>query len=327
MWYVGIDIAKEKFDVAVLNEQQEITFGQFKNTLAGYKALQKWLKKKHKKEPAHVVMEATNIYWEEVAEYLCAQGYDVSVVNPAVIKGFAQSMLSRNKTDKQDSKLIALYGQERQPKLWSPPAPHQRQLRALVRHREALKKTRTQQKNRLAMTRDEAVRASLEALIAVLDEQIQNSQDKIAILIEEHEDLRGDGGLLHSIPGIGPETLSLLLAEFYDLRAYKSAASFAADAGVTSSRHESGTSVRRRIKMSRVGKSSVRGGLFQPVRAAMRFNPLVRALAERLAKRGKHYMTIVVACMRKLLHIVFGVIKNQTPFDPDIMSTKNQVLT
>jgi hypothetical protein len=83
----------------------------------------------------------------------------------------------------------------------------------------------------------------------------------------------------------------------------------------------------QRPKISRLGKAVVRGGLFQPVRAAMRFNPLVRDLALRLQQQGKHYLTIVIAFMRKLLHIVFGVIKHQKPFDPLILSTTRPALT
>lgn len=327
MWYIGIDIAKAKFDVAVLEKDDQVSYGQFNNDKTGHQALCKWLKKHHKKQPGHIIMEATNIYWEELATYLHQQGYQVSVVNPAIIKGFAQSKLSRNKTDKQDSWLIACYGQESQPALWQPPLPHQRQLRAFVRHREALKKTRTQQLNRLGVALDDEVKASLQVVIETLNVQIEQIKDKIKALIEVHDDLKGNGQLLESIPGIGSESTALILAEFYDLEKYESAAAVAADAGITPSQHQSGSSVRKRPKMSRMGKATVRGGLFQPVRAAMRFNPLVRELALRLKKQGKHYLTIVVACTRKLLHIVFGVIKHQKPFDPNIMSTNQMVLT
>ena len=175
MNYVGIDLSKEYFDATVLTSSGEESHEQFENKATGFRAFQRWLKQ-HQVSEAHICMEATNIYWEELAEFLYAQGYTVSVVNPARIKGFAMSQLQRNKTDKLDSKVIAGFCQALKPRAWRPPSASQRKLRSLVRHREALVKTRTQQKNRLASCRDEDVRTSLESLIAILDAEIERNE-------------------------------------------------------------------------------------------------------------------------------------------------------
>lgn len=315
MPYLGIDLAKESLDVTLLPQDE---YGHFPNNGSGHKRLLQWLKKRETEmTQLHVVMEATNIYWEELADYLNEQGLQVSVVNPAAVKGFGISQLQRNKTDKADSRVIALFGQQTQPRLWHPPQPHQRKLRALVRHKQALLKSRTQQHNRIASCLDPDVKSSLQAVVTVLEQQLEAIQNKITALVKQHPDLKDKHQLITSIPGIGSNTACAILAEFYDLEQYASAKTVAADAGVTPAKYESGTSVRRRARMSRLGKSAVRAVLFWPAQTAIRWNPIVADLAARLKQRGKPFGVILVAAMRKLLHLIFGVVKNRTPFDPD----------
>jgi transposase len=316
---LGIDIAKATLDVTLLKAGETKEYHQhLANSRSGHRQLIEWLQGQVEDlSQVRAVMEATNIYWEELAESLHEQGLKVSVVNPAAIKGFAQSQIERNKTDKQDSRVIAAFGRQRQPPAWQPPSPQQRKLRALVRHKQALLKTRTQQLNRLASCSDDDVRASLQAVIAVLDHQVADLKTKIAALIEADDQLRTQHQLITSIKGIGADTSSLILAEFYDLERYASAKAVAADAGITPAKHQSGTSVQRKPRMSRIGKATVRAALFWPAQTAIRFNPVVAALADRLRQRGKPFGLILVAAMRKLLHLVFGVVKNNIPFDPN----------
>ena len=123
-----------------------------------------------------------------------------------------------------------------------------------------------------------------------------------------------------SIKGIGHKTAIGLLAEMYDLADYDSARAAATDAGLTPSHYSSGSSVRRKSKLSKVGKATVRGLLYFPAKSAMCHNPIVRDLKERLAAQGKAYKVILCAAMRKLIHLAFGVLKNQTPFDPNFLN-------
>ena len=312
---LGIDIAKKSFDATLIKASGEHQHRQYENNPLGYERLQQWLVKQGVQQ-MHACMEATNIYWEGVAEYLVEQGYQVSVVNPAQIKGFAQSQLQRNKTDKQDSQVIATFCAQTEPKLWQPPTESQRQLRAWVRHRDSLLKTRTQQLNRLDSCDDDLVKASLQSLLRALDEQIGQIETQLETLIEQNGELQASYLLLLSIKGFGPTTAIKLLAEFYDLAAYNSARSAAADAGLTPAHHQSGTSVHKRPRMSKIGKASVRGALYWPAITAIRYNPVLKALADRLEARGKSKKVIRGAAMRKLLHLAYGVLKNQTPFDP-----------
>lgn len=123
--------------------------------------------------------------------------------------------------------------------------------------------------------------------------------------------------LLESIVGFGSQTATHILAEMYDLAAYDNAKAVAADVGLTPSQYESGTTVYRRPRMSRMGKGAVRAALFYPAIAAMQHNPMIRRMVVKMERRGKHKGVIRVAVMRKLMHLAYGVLKHEQPFDPN----------
>ena len=315
MHILGIDLAKRSFDVTLLREGGDRRHKQFPNTSAGFEQLQQWLHTQHI-DQVHACMEATNVYWEALAAFLADAQHIVSVVNPARIKGFAQSQMNRTKTDKQDSRIIALFCLQCHPDAWTPPSAAQRHLRALVRHRDDLLQTRTQLSNRLGDTSDTVVRVSLEAVLASVEQQLTQVHKQLKEHLAEHGELGEQAALVTAIAGIGAITAYKMLAEFYDIDAYGSAKSLAADAGVTPAQYESGTSVRRRARLSKVGKASVRAALYWPAIVAMQRCEGMKAFAARLAARGKAKGVIIGAVMRKLLHIVYGVLKHKTPYDP-----------
>lgn len=257
-------------------------------------------------------MEATGIYYEALAEYLVQQGYTVSVVNPWQIKAYADSKLRRHKTDRLDARLIADFCLKEQPRGWQPLAPAERTLQALVRHLDSLVETHQQQLNRLESSRDDLARASLKRVIAQLTAEIQQVKHQI----EDHLDLKHKQQLLTSIPGIGAQTATALLAEMPDLAHYPSAKHAAADAGLIPAERTSGSSVRGQPHLSKIGNPRVRKLLYFPALAAMRFTPFIQDLRQRLLARGKAKMVVVGAAMRKLLHLAYGVLKHNSPFDP-----------
>src|SRR3712207_2919799 len=161
---LGIDLAKLSFDVTLLLSTGKQHYASFSNSAEGFQALQDWLVQ-HQISQLHACMEATNIYWEALATWLHAQGYRVSVVNPARIKGYAQATMQRNKTDKLDSAVIASFCAKHCPSAWEPASEEQRRLRALVRHRADLLQTHLQQHNRLRDATDTLVKASLQRLL------------------------------------------------------------------------------------------------------------------------------------------------------------------
>jgi transposase len=312
---LGIDLAKLTFAATLLTESGQQHYQSFPNTPEGFTQLQTWLTQ-HGVTQLHACMEATNIYYEALATFLHAAGHIVSVVNPARIKGYAQATMQRNKTDKLDSAVIAFFCRTHHPTAWQPLSDAQHHLRALVRHRDDLLQTQLQQQNRLRDTTDTVVRASLEAVVEIVARQLEAVERAIKEHLAAHSELRANLQLLTSIVGIGMITAAKLLAEFGDIEQYESAKAAAADVGVTPSVFESGTSVRRRPRMSKLGKAGLRAALYWPAITAMRRCPGCRAYAERLAARGKAKKVVIGAVMRKLVHIIYGVLKHRTPYDP-----------
>jgi transposase len=315
MDFLGIDLAKLTFDATLLSSTGAQPYHSFPNTPEGFRALQTWLEE-HNVTELHACMEATNIYWEALATWLHARGYTVSVVNPARIKGYAQATMQRNKTDKLDSAIIASFCATHRPSAWQPLSEAHKRLRALVRHREDLLQTQLQQQNRLRDTTDALVRASLQAVLDTIAAQLEAVDRTIKEHVAAHAELAANLGLLTTIVGIGVVTAAKVLGEFADLGEYETAKAAAADAGLTPSHFESGTSVRRRPRLSKVGKAGIRAALYWPAITAMRRCPACKAYAERLAARGKPKKVIIGAVMRKLVHIIYGVLKHRTPYDP-----------
>jgi transposase len=271
--------------------------------------------------PIHACLEATGRYGEPLALFLHQQGVRVSVVNPARIQAFAHSELLRTKTDRVDAALIARFCVAHQPPLWTPPPPERRHLQALVRRLEALKAMRQQEHNRLDLeSTDSPLRASLTEHIAHLDQQLATLQQQQRDCLQAHPLLRQQAQLLQSIPGIGETTAVKLLAEVPLLGQYRSARQAAAYAGLSPRQRESGSSVRGKTRLSKVGNAAVRRALYLPAVVALRANPLLREFAARLLAAGKPKMAVVGAVMRKLLHQAHGVLKHNRPFDPHYAS-------
>jgi transposase len=312
----GIDVSQKTLDVTLLNEKGGKRRKRVANSAKGIASLVNWLNKQTSGNASHVCMESTSVYWEDVAEALHEAGYRVSVVNPVRIKGYAMSQLRRSKTDRLDADVIADFCRTQKPDAWTPPTETQKKLRALMRHLEALKRNRTQQLNRLSVCRDDEVKASLETVLETIEEEIEAVEKRISEFINQDPDLKEKKQLLESIKGIGHKTAVHILAEMYDLDKYENAKAVAADAGVTPSQYQSGSSVRRRPKISRMGKATIRSAMYYPSITAVLHNPIVRRMAEKLRARGKSKACIRVAAVRKLLHIAYGVLKNRRPFDP-----------
>ena len=313
---VGIDISKAKLDVA-LYQDNSYRLASFANERDGYRRLVKWLKKQ-KATGCLVCIEATGRYGEAVAIFLHEHGYPVSVVNPARIKAYGASQLKRNKTDQEDAKVIAHFCATQTPGLWAPPPPQIQELQALTRRLEMLKAERTRELNRQQSgIQSKTVLADIKAHIRFLDRQIATIEQHIQDLIDRHPDLRKQHDLLTSIPGIGNTTAANFIAEVSDITRFHSANQLAAYAGLTPRRHESGSSIHRRGRLVKTGNKRFRTAFFLPALVALRFNPIVQALAQRLEANGKNRMTIVGAAMRKLLHLAYGVLKTGKPFNPD----------
>jgi len=311
---LGIDIAKKKFDVALY------TCGKYKhksvaNTQAGFEALSAWLSK-NEISKVHACMEATGPFWEALATYLHDANHVVSVVNPARIKAFGESELSRTKTDKADAKLIARFCEAMKPGPWQPDPVEIRALQALGRRRDALIAMRTQELNRDAST-DPIVNSSIQSVLAFLNQEIEQITELIKEHIDNHPDLKHKRDLLKTIPGVGDKAAEAVLSEFNGFENFERIEQVVAYMGLSPKEKSSGSSVRGKSQICKMGNARLRKSLFMPALAASQWNPAVKALYDRLKAKSKNGMIIACACMKKLVHLMFGVVKNNKPFDPD----------
>lgn len=317
---VGIDVAKAKLDVALMQPAGKWRTKVVPNSPAGFQELRAWLAK-HAVEFAHVCMEATGVYWERVAEDLADHGFAVSVVNPAQIKAFAGALGVRSKTDAVDAKVIAEFCSSANPRLWVPASKSVRRLRALVGRRDALVALRTEEMNRLEVAAAEEVRQSIEQVIAHLAEQIQQIERQIQKDVDNDPTLREQRELLASIPGVGPATTAMFLSHYGGALRFDTSRQAVAFAGLDTRLHESGSSVHGKPRLSKKGHASIRKALYMPAVVVMNRTAWGKAFSQRLLAAGKPKKLILGALMRKIVAIAYGVLKSGKPFDPALHLT------
>lgn len=321
MNHLGIDISKDRLDVYCLERQAYQSFG---NSKAGFKKLETWLAGQGcELKQSHVVMEATGVYWEDSAHWLHKQGMSVSVVNPASVKHFARSKLRRGKTDKMDAQLLADYAQTMQPRRWQPEAAEIEDLRQLSRSRETLVKQRTEQRNRLKAHKHHA--SPNHTVSQLLQKQLDFTQKQIKALDEalrkllSCQALKFKADLLLSIPGIGLQTVAVLLAETSGM-SFLNPKQLTAYAGISPEPNQSGKRTGR-ASISKTGNPRIRKNLYMAALSASTKDGF-KALYDRLLAKGKAKKLALVAVARKLLVTAFAIIQSLTPYDPDYLSNR-----
>lgn len=322
---LGVDVSKLKLDVALL-VQGKVKNKVVENRLAGYQALGQWLEKQGVAlEGLVVCMESTGPYSEPAALALIDMGMTVSVVNPARVKGFAQSQLVRNKNDRVDAALLARFAALMQPEPWQAPPREYRELRAWVDRLASLKDIHQQERNRLEahqLAKQSALIANVQTHLDWLQKQIEQLEKDIDDHIDHHPDLAKDTDLMSSIPGLGRVTAAKVLAYAGDIRRFNSAKALAAFAGLTPRQRQSGTSVAGRTVISRSGHKSLRTALYMPGLVARRHNQPLAEFGNRLANAGMAKKAVIGAVMRKLIHLIYGVITSGKPFDPTLARSR-----
>lgn len=309
---VGVDISKRWFDAAVSDGRTR----RFENDAAGHRAFVAWLRK-----PARVVVEATGTYGLDLALALhAAEHCEVMVANPRLVKGFAKALAQRSKTDAADAKTILSFAERMPFEPWSPPDPALVELRAMARRIADLTVERAREKNRLAALRSSEAHSRLvandiEVNIRHLGRRIDQMVEQAVALIGEHAALAKAYGHLTSVKGIAAKSAVSILPELLVLPAGMTPKQWVAHAGLDPREHESGTSVRGRVRISKVGSVHLRRALYMPAMVASRTEPRVKAFYEELLARGKKPQVAHVAVMRKLLHAVHGMLHYGTDFD------------
>lgn len=319
---LGIDVSKKKLDLALLINGK-LKAKVFDNTSAGHCALVEWLRdSKASLATLHICMEATGVYYEAIATTLHAEGFKVSVVNPACIKGFGSGENIRNKNDEIDAALIARYCAAMNPEPWVAPPLEQRQLRAWTLRVQSLKDIRQQEQNRIEahiVAGLQDVADNVAEHIKWLDAEIRKLQDDIDDHIDRHPGLKNDAALIASIPGLGMTTVARILGHLGDIRRFKNAKAFAAFLGVTPKQRTSGTSLKGRTMLCKTGSTSLRAALFMPSMVARRHNPILHQFAERLLANGMAKRAVISAVTHKLAHLIYGVVRTGKPFDANYL--------
>jgi len=302
--YVGIDVSKERLDVAVLGKGQE---KQVNNTEAGIAELVAWLVEL---QPELIVVEATGGYQRAVVDALFQAGLPVALVNPARVRQFARACGLLAKTDKLDAQVLAVFGQRVQPRRYEGKSEAEKQLSALLVRRKQLEETLKAEQNRLR-TISPSLRGSVERMIAVLKEEKKRLDDQIREAMKEQKAWQEQSAILRSAPGVGPVTTATLLAELPEL-GKMDRKKIAALVGVAPMNYDSGR--KRGYRKTKGGRGEVRSVLYMATLVATRRNPVIRTQYQHLLKRGKEKKVALTACMRKFLIILNAMQRDRQPF-------------
>lgn len=322
---LGIDIASETFVGSIVtnesvpkNASEATTFA---NTGTGFSACVDWANALGLvPTETHIVVEATGVYWEALALFFHQHHFTVSVVNPAQVKYFAQSVLQRGKTDALDANLIARFGATMHPRTWEPPSALSEELQVLMRQRDAYLAMLTQERNRLhsyqrsGFPSQRAIAVS-QKTIAFLEQQIKELETNFKNTINTDEHWKHMVELLQTIPSIGLVTAGILLTETQALASFHSSKQLTAFAGIAPAPHTSGKSVYQRSRISKIGNPRIRKAFYMAAISAIRFNPTMKTFYDRLVARGKSKKLCIVAVARKLLIVCFAICKSQQPFN------------
>lgn len=310
----GIDISKAVFDV----HGSKTGHTQFKNSAEGFKAFLKAV-------PTNslVVMEATGYYHYRFAQFLYKKKQTVSVVNPLSVKRFIQMKLAKVKTDKSDAKAICEYGQVNEVPLYTALTDVQSECLQLFRLLDSYLKKRTMTKNKLhgedvLDIPSKHVYRSLTRNRKHLDTEISSLEQKLLSLVKK--DQQKQLTLLKSIPGLGVKTALFLIVVTDGFTKFETAAQLCSYVGITPTIRQSGSSVRGRSRISKVGNKKLRNLLFLCSFSACKHNKACREVYERIVHKGKSKKLALIAVSNKLLKQAFAIAKSGHPYDETFVS-------
>jgi transposase len=314
--FAGFDVSKKFFDVCLLlNGNQQSN--RFKYDSDGLSALTNWLP-----EDAFCIMEATGPYYLKLAIYLHQNGFSVSVVNPLVIKRFSQMRLLRTKTDRADAKMIAAYGMAEEPLPWQPPSQFVIKLQQMEAVLQQLQKQRTAllcQKEAFTATglMDKEMKQVLDKNIAHLDKQIEYLTTRMEAIIEDQylQMLKN----MITIPGLGKKTAIALLVLSGGFTKFSSYKQLSAYVGLSPRLYESGTSVKGKARICKMGMSRIRAMLYVCAWSAKRYNKACKELYDRLVGKGKSKRLALIAVANKLIKQAFAIATNNTTYDSNYL--------
>ena len=302
--FVGIDVAKDWFDVAILGDKRT---RQFANMKKGIRELVRWMSQV---QPELIVVEATGGYEEALVLALFEASLPVALVSPQRVRQYARAKGRLAKTDPLDAQLLAEYGKAIHPRLFVGKSEERKQLSALVGRRNQLNAMLQAEKNRLR-AQSGAIRSSLEQVIGCLAGQLKQMDQEIRTLLQQHTDLQAQEKLLRTAKSIGPVTAATLLADLPEL-GQLDRQEIAALVGVAPMNSDTGK--KRSYRKTKGGRPDVRRTLYMATLTGIRYNPILKPHYDQLVKRGKQKKVAITACMRKLLIILNAMLRDQQPF-------------
>lgn len=316
--FSGIEVSAAELIVALEREGRLAALKRFDNTPQGHQALIRYLR--HPGRKVRICMESTGVYGLDLALALARTGFEVMVANPRAARHFATALMQRSKNDRLDAGVLLEFALRMPFQAWVPPHPTVLQLHALSRRLETLKETQEAEKCRLHAvqatdTTPPALRRDLERSLRSLRRAIARLTGEAVKIIRQDSDLKLRFDLLISAKGIKETSAIPLLAELAMAPSDLDVRQLVAYAGLDPREHSSGTSVHKKVRISKHGNVHLRRALYMPALVAIRHEPHLRAFYEHLRARGKLKMVALVAVMRKLLHAIFGMFKHQTAFD------------
>jgi transposase len=326
MNWLGIDVAKASLAVALqLGEHKRLYERQFDNDARGIARLRQWVQERGAElSELTVVMEATGVYHEQVALALHESGCTVIVANPKRVRDFARGLGLLHKTDTVDARALTRYATQKAAELlpWSPAPPEIRALRALHDRLSAVQEDLQREENRrqqaLISAEPGLVIDSLERSVHRLRAECELLKRAIEDHFDQHPGLKKQRELLQSIPSIGPISGDRLLCVLLTHR-FENARQAAAFCGLIPVTRESGSSVRGRPRLSKQGDGQLRAKLYMAAIVAVQRNEQLRQVYDSLLAAGKTKMSALGALMRRLVHIAFGVLKHQMPYNPELV--------
>lgn len=308
---VGIDVSKQKIDVALPNKEKYLS-QQYSNDEKGFKQLLRALP-----PGAHCIMEVTGVYYLRAATFLYLKGIKVSVINPLVIKRFSQMRLLRTKTDKADAIMIAEYGKTEHPELWKPNENYLLELQQLEAVLEQYGRQRTALRNQQeafsqSVVSNKLAMQSINQSLRHLEKQCARVENRMKELItEQHHDLLKR---LSSIPGIGDKTAIMLIVITGGFKKFENSRQLSSYIGICPRIVESGTSVRGKAKICKLGMSRMRRLIYLCTWSAIECNQTCKQMYERLITKGKPKMVALIAVANKLLKQAFAIAKSQNNY-------------
>lgn len=317
--HAGCDTSKDTIDVVRFTADERTAHRRFPNTVAGHQRLITWLAKPG--HPIRVVVEASGIYSLDLALALHkANTVEVMVANPRALKDYRRAHMQRSKTDKVDATIICDYARRMPFVPWQPPSEAVLEIQQIARRIQALVVERTREKNRLrtaqaTITTSAIVINDIEVNIRHLDRRIGELEKQAMRRVSASAAIKKAHRHLTSVPGISDRSAVQLLAEILVLPAGLSVREWVAFAGLDVRRYESGTSVERPRRISRVGNVRLRRALYMPALVAIQHDAAIGAFYAKLISKGKKPLVAIVAVMRKLLHAIYGMLKHDADFD------------